>query len=91
MNDDRCATTHGTYRCERPRGHEGNCESADHSRVAIPLGPYRDTLRTVAYVRGAIDFGIGDVLDLVGRYLGCERTAGEDDCRYRARLAGALP
>lgn len=90
MNDD-CPTTHGHYRCKYPRGHSGNCEADDQSRCEIALGPYRDQFRTVAYVRGIIDFSSGEMLDFVGKHVRCARLAREDDCAYRARLTRALP
>ncbi len=88
--DERCPTTHGHYRCKHSRGHTGNCEAEDQSRFTVALGPYRDQLRTVAYVRGAIDFGSGGQLDTIGFALGVKRN-GADDCAYRALLSRSLP
>lgn len=87
-----CPTTHGHLRCMHSADiPHVNCEVEDTSRCAIALGPYRDIVRTIAYVRGVIDFGAGGQLDLVGRCIGVERKIAEDDCSYRSRLTGALP
>ena len=86
----RCTTTSGPYRCKKDAGHKDDCEADDQSALTITLGPYRDSLRTRAYVRGAIDFGAGGMLDTVGSYLHVKRERGEDDCAYRVRLSGAL-
>ena len=85
MNDEkRCTTAQGRYRCKKERGHKGDCEADDE--VTWRFGPYRDSFRGRAYLRGRLEMAAGADLDVIGDALLIKRADSEDDCTYRERI-----
>ncbi len=83
-----CTTTSGTYRCPKELDangrHSGDCEADEVARPTF--GPYRDTYRARAYLRGMLDVLSGVGLATMGIRLRVPPRTGEDDCTYRERI-----
>lgn len=82
----RCATTSGRYRCKKELGHAGQCESEDEATFSF--GPYRDSYRGRAYLRGVLSASSGQALDDIGDKIGVRRGLAETDEDYRQKIWG---
>lgn len=82
----RCQTRSGRYQCKYAHGHDGQCEAED--KAVFSFGPYTDSYRGRAYLRGALDVSRDEQLDHIGDSVGVKRDSSEADEKYRERIWG---